>query len=399
MASYKYLIIGGGMAADAAVQGIREIDSRGTIGLISSDRDPPYNRPPLTKGLWKGKSLDDIWRQTQDRGVDIHLGRRAERLDPDGKRVTDDQNTTYTYDKLLLATGGEPRRLPFGQGHIIYYRSVEDYRHLRALTQKGKRVAVIGAGFIGSEIAAGLTMSGVRVVMIFPESGLGARVYPRALSEFLTQYYRDKGIEVLPGESVQSLAREGERSILTTTNDRRITVDSVVAGLGIEPCTELAEQAGLELDNGIAVDTFLRTSVADVYAAGDVASFHNPTLNERIRVEHEDNANSMGKQAGRNMAGPEEPYSYLPYFYSDLFDLGYEAVGETDAQLETFSDWKEPFQKGVVYYLKNDRVRGVLLWNVWEQVPAARELIAEQGPFSAEDLKGRLPRVKQSVSG
>lgn len=398
MAYYKYLIIGGGMTADAAVQGIREVDSSGTIGLISSDRDPPYNRPPLTKGLWKGKSLDDIWRQTQDSGVDLHLGRRAERLDPDSKKVTDDRDDTYTYDKLLLATGGEPRRLPFGEGHIIYYRSVEDYRHLRALAQKGKRVAVLGAGFIGSEIAAGLTMNGVRVVMIFPGSGIGARVYPRELSEYLTQYYRDKGIEVLPGESVESLEREGERSILTTTNDRRITVDSVVAGIGIEPCTELAEQAGLELDNGIAVDTFLRTSHADVYAAGDVASFHNPTLNKRIRVEHEDNANSMGKQAGRNMAGQEEPYSYLPYFYSDLFDLGYEAVGEMDAQLETFSDWKEPFKKGVVYYLKNGRVRGVLLWNVWEQVPAARELIAEQGPLSVEELKGRLPRVKQSVS-
>jgi NADPH-dependent 2,4-dienoyl-CoA reductase/sulfur reductase-like enzyme len=132
-----------------------------------------------------------------------------------------------------------------------------------------------------------------------------------------------------------------------------------------------------------------------IYAAGDVASFHNPALGKRIRVEHEDNANSMGKVAGRNMAGKREAYDHLPFFYSDLFDLGYEAVGELDAQLKIFADWKRENEEGVVYYLKDGRVRGVLLWNVWDQVPAARELIAEPGPFSRENLKGRLPAAKK----
>jgi NADPH-dependent 2,4-dienoyl-CoA reductase/sulfur reductase-like enzyme len=148
--------------------------------------------------------------------------------------------------------------------------------------------------------------------------------------------------------------------------------------------------AKLEVGNGIVVDEFLRTSNPDIYAAGDVAAFFNPALGKRMRVEHEDNANTMGRLAGRNMAGPPEPYLHLPSFYSDLFELGYEAVGDLDSRLETFADWKQPNKEGVIYYLKGNRVRGVLLWNVWGQVDAARQLIAEPGPFHAENLKGRL---------
>jgi NADPH-dependent 2,4-dienoyl-CoA reductase/sulfur reductase-like enzyme len=145
------------------------------------------------------------------------------------------------------------------------------------------------------------------------------------------------------------------------------------------------------VENGIRVDASLRTSQPDVYAAGDVANFYNPALDRRLRVEHEDNANTMGRLAGQAMAGRTVTYDHLPLFYSDLFELGYEAVGEVDARLETVADWKEPFREGVVYYLRDGRVRGVLLWNVWEQVDAARKLIAEPGPFRAEGLKGRLP--------
>jgi NADPH-dependent 2,4-dienoyl-CoA reductase/sulfur reductase-like enzyme len=170
-----------------------------------------------------------------------------------------------------------------------------------------------------------------------------------------------------------------------------LLVDGVVAGIGIEQNVALARAAGLEVGDGVVVDTLLRTSHPDIYAAGDVASFSNPALGTRMRVEHEDNANTMGRHAGRNMAGEQAPYDHLPFFYSDLFDLGYEAVGELDARLEIVADWKEPFREGVQYYLRDGRVRGVLLWNVWEQVDAARRLIAAPGPFRAEDLVGRLP--------
>jgi NADPH-dependent 2,4-dienoyl-CoA reductase/sulfur reductase-like enzyme len=153
---------------------------------------------------------------------------------------------------------------------------------------------------------------------------------------------------------------------------------------------ELAQTAGLKIGNGIVIDETLHASFPDIFAAGDVAEFDNPTLGKRLRIEHEDNANTMGMQAGRNMAGANEPYHHLSYFYSDLFELGYEAVGELDSRLDTFADWNIPMKKGVIYYLAGGRVRGVLLWNVWDSVPKARLLIAEPGPFTPADLKGRL---------
>lgn len=396
MTNYQYLIIGGGMTAASAVDGIREVDSTGGIGLISVELDAPYDRPPLSKALWKGKSLDIIWRKLENKGVKVHLGRVVKEIVPKQKRVEDDKGDVFTYQKLLLATGGRPRRLPFGEDQIIYFRTLSDYRRLRALTERGRRFAVIGGGFIGSEIAAALALNEKEVVMIFPDKDIGDRVFPRPLAQFVSHFYKQKGVEVLAGEEIIGLETRGNQRVLKTSTNREIEVDGVVAGIGIEPNVELAQSVGLKVENGIIVDECLRTSHPDIHAAGDVAAFYNPALGKRIRVEHEDNANSMGKLAGRNMAGRSEPYHHLPFFYSDIFDLGYEAVGEVDSRLETFADWTRPNEEGVIYYLKNGRVRGVLLWNVWEQVEAARQLIAELGPVTPKDLKGRLPAKTSS---
>jgi NADPH-dependent 2,4-dienoyl-CoA reductase/sulfur reductase-like enzyme len=198
-------------------------------------------------------------------------------------------------------------------------------------------------------------------------------------------------VEVRTGEGFAGLTPGGGQVVVKTTGGQEVAVDVVVAGLGIQPNVDLAEQAGMRVDNGIVVDELLRTSVSDIFAAGDVANFFNPALGTRMRVEHEDNANTMGAAAGHAMAGQGTSYTHLPFFYSDLFAQGYEAVGELDPRLETVADWKEPFREGVVYYLKDGRVRGVLLWNTWGQVDAARALIAEAGPFRTENLKGRLP--------
>jgi 3-phenylpropionate/trans-cinnamate dioxygenase ferredoxin reductase subunit len=396
MSHSEYLIVGGGMAAAAAAQGIREVDADGPIMIVGEEPDAPYNRPPLSKGLWKGGSLEQIWRGMSSLAVDLRLGRRIQLLDPERLSVTDDQGVALTFEQLLLATGGTPRRLPFDDGDsIIYFRTLSDYRLLRESAQPGRRIAVIGGGFIGSEIAAALMLNGVGVVMIFPEAVIGNRIFPRPLADFVTAGYRDRGVEVLSETSVAGLERRGEKFLLTVrgpagVGQRDILVDGVVAGIGVEPNVQLARAAGLSVDNGILVDELLRASHPRIYAAGDVAAFFSPALGKRVRVEHEDNANTMGKLAGRNMAGSEEPYRHLPFFYSDLFDMGYEAVGETDSRLETVMDWKEPYREGVVFYLRDRRVRGVLLWNVWGKVESARQLIAEPGPFHKEELEGRL---------
>ncbi len=396
MPNCTYLIVGGGMTADAAIHGIRTGDRSGSIDLIGAESHPPYNRPPLSKGLWKDKPLGSIWRKSDDLGVTFHLGRRAQHLDPRSKRVTDDQGTVYNFDKLLLTTGATPRRLPFGAEQVIYFRTLDDYQRLRALTEQGRQFAVIGGGFIGSEVAAALALNGKKVVLAFPDEGIGSRMFPPDLARFLNDFYRQKGVEVLAGVSAVGMQGPQDRPILRlrnaqTRNEQEITVDGVVAGIGVQPNVELAQAAGLKVENGIRVDASLRSSHPDIYAAGDVASFHNPALDQWLRVEHEDNANTMGGMAGRAMAREAVSYDHLPSFYSDLFELGYEAVGEVDSRLETVSDWREPYREGVIYYLRGGRVRGVLLWNVWEQVDAARRLIVEPGPFGAAGLKGRLP--------
>jgi 3-phenylpropionate/trans-cinnamate dioxygenase ferredoxin reductase subunit len=390
MERFDYLIVGGGMAADAAVKGIRQIDEKGTIGVLSEETDPPYKRPPLSKKLWMGKPEESIWLHTQDQGADLRLGTRVVEVDPGGGRVLDENANEYAYGKLLLATGGTPRRLSPDTEGLIYLRTVPDYHRLRELTERGERFAVIGGGFIGAEIAAALTINNKRVTMIFPSTGIGEKVYPREISSFLVDYYREHGVEVLAGDAPASIRRKGDSYVVESRMGREFTVDGVVVGIGISPNTELAEAAELAVDNGIVVDGFLRASRPGVFAAGDAACFYDMVLNKRRRVEHEDNAVTMGAHAGRAMAGDMAPYAHTPYFYSDLFDLGYEAVGDTDVALETLTDWKEPYKEGVVYYMQDGRVRGVLLWNVWDKVPAATELLADPGPFTADDLKGRI---------
>jgi NADPH-dependent 2,4-dienoyl-CoA reductase/sulfur reductase-like enzyme len=381
MAHYPYLIVGGGMTADSAVRGIRELDPDGPIGLIGAEAEPPYSRPPLSKSLWKGEPMESVWLKTGEAGVDLHLGHRVTSLDLRAKRVFDDRGTEYGFDQLLLATGGTPRRLTFGGDAVIYFRTIDDYRQLRALADQGKTFAVIGGGFIGAEIAAALAMQGCTVTMLFPDEGIGARVFPPDLARFLVDYYRERKVNVLPGETVTGQVQHGAQVVLETKSGLRVTADAVVAGIGIAPNTDLAAAAGLVVENGIVVDEQLRTSDPSVFAAGDVARLERPGLGRSTRVEHEDNALAMGRAAGRAMAGDTSPYTHLSFFYSDLFDLGYEAVGELDPRGETVAEWKIPFREGVVYYLRDRRVRGVLLWNTRGQVEAARALIAQSGNY------------------
>jgi 3-phenylpropionate/trans-cinnamate dioxygenase ferredoxin reductase component len=373
--SYKYLIVGGGMTGDSACRGIRDHDKDGSIGLVGAESHPPYSRPPLSKALWQGKDESSVWRGTEDLDVALVLGRRIVSLDLDGHKATDDQGEEYEYERLLLATGGTPRKLDLAPD-AIHFRTLDDYRRLREVESEESRTLVVGGGFIGSELAAALESNGAQVTMVFPDDGVCARLFPAELSRFVTDYYREKGVDVHTGQFA--------------SEELVSAADVVVAGLGIVPNTELAEAAGLEVDDGIVVDDRGRAGGRDdVFAAGDVARFPVAALGKTMRVEHEDHANTHGRTVGANMAGADTPYDHLPFFYSDLFDLGYEAVGEVDSRHDTVEHWKEPGREGVVAYVDGDgKPRGFLLWNVWGKVDDARELIKAAEAVDQSTVEG-----------
>jgi 3-phenylpropionate/trans-cinnamate dioxygenase ferredoxin reductase component len=387
--AYRYVIVGGGMTGDSACRGIRDHDPDGSIAMFTAEQHDPYARPPLTKALWTGKEESSVWRGTPDLDVEIHHGRRIVELDLNSRTATDDTGDTHAYEKILLATGGAPRRLPSdGGAGVIYYRTLDDYRRLRGLAGDGVRAAVIGGGFIGSELAAALASNGCDVTIVFPDPGIGARLFPAELSSFVNDYYRGKGVTVVTDELVESV----DPGAVTTKDGTKIEADVIVAGLGIVPVTDLAEASGLEVDDGILVDEYGRAGGRDdVYAAGDAARFPVAALGGARRVEHEDHANTHGQVVGANMAGAGTPYHHLPFFYSDLFELGYEAVGDVDASLDTVAEWAEPNRKGVVAYVDGDgKARGFLLWDVWGKVDSARELIRAGSAVDNDTLRGLL---------
>lgn len=395
---YDYIIVGGGLAGVSAIDGIRERDHGGSILLVGNEGYMPYDRPPLSKKLWLGqKRVEEIFIHDKgyfkDKGVETVLCTDITRLDLAAKTIACKKGSAHEFGKLLLATGGKPRKLSIPGGDldgINYFRTLDDYIALRRAADLGKSAVVIGGGFIGSEMAAALAQNQVRVTMVFPEEYVVSRVFPKSLGLAIQAHYRERGVNVLAGDIPTEIEKNGGWFVTTTKKGARLESDVVVVGIGIAPADDLAVDAGLAVENGVVVNEFLETSHPDVYAAGDVARFPYQALGRSMRVEHWDNAVTQGKHAGGNMAGAREAYSHMPYFFSDLFEFGYEAVGEVDSRLETLCDWQKEDEKGVVYYLKDGKVRGAMMVNVWDKVEAAREMIRSGATVGREDVAGAI---------
>jgi NADPH-dependent 2,4-dienoyl-CoA reductase/sulfur reductase-like enzyme len=393
--SYDYVIVGAGMAGDAAAHGIREVDPDGTILVVGREPTAPVTRPALTKKLWTDPEFgfDQVWLPTAEEArAELLLGESVVAVDTAGRTVTTDADVTVGYGALLLATSGHPRRLPGVEdsGRVIYFRTVRDYERLRDLAGGGRHVVVVGGGYIGTELAAALVQNDTRVTLVFTQDVLTGSTFPDALARRVERRYAEAGVTLLRGAKVTATESGPDGVTVTLDDGRTLEADGVVVGAGLEIETDLARSAGLEVDDGVVVDDRLRTSDPHVWAAGDVAQYPDRLLGSR-RVEHVDNATTMGRQAGRNLAGADEPYDHTPFFYSDLFELGYEAVGRLDASLDTVEDWHaEDLGAGVVYYLDGGRVAGVLLWNVWDATDRAREVIEGQQDVRPEALRGLI---------
>ncbi len=395
---HDYLIVGAGLAGASAAQAIRELDADGSVLMLGAEPLPPYHRPPLSKGLWLGKeNPDGIFVKTAEQwqafGVTLRLGDAVTALDADSRHITTASGAHIGFGKLLLATGGTPRSLaapPVLAGRIHGLRTLADYHRLRSLAHDGAQVLIVGANFIGAEMACALAAQpGVRVSMIFPGTAPLARILPPSLTQVLAERYRAHGVCLYGGDRVAEFS-PGQRGI-TARTERGVDIEAdwVLAGVGLDLTLALAQSAGLAVDNGVRVNARLQTSHDDIYAAGDIVNYPDPVWGEVIRTEHWDHAQASGRTAGRNMVGADEPYTHQSMFFSDLFDIGCEAVGTLSSQLETCVDMADQ-NKGVVYYLQDKQVRGVLLWNTWDQVDAARELIAGGQMVTAVGLMGQV---------
>jgi 3-phenylpropionate/trans-cinnamate dioxygenase ferredoxin reductase subunit len=395
MTRYEYVIVGGGMVADAAAKGIRELDPDSAILILGDDPDEPYTRPALSKLLWIDPSFTEekVPLGTEATGAEIRAGTTVESFDPEAKTVTAG-GETVEYGALLLATGGTPNTLDLPAGdRVVYFRTFADYRHLRRLAEDQPSVVVVGGSYLGTELAAALVQNGCRVTLVIPDSGLREQVLPADLAARFQGWFEDAGVEIVTDTRIATGEATEDGVVLTTEDGRVIEADVAVLGLGITPNTRLAEEAGLAVEDGVVVDEHLRTSNPSVYAAGDVASYPDALLGRR-RIEHVDLARKQGRAAGRAMVGDETPFTYTPYFYSMVFGHRYEAVGTLDASLDTVAAWAEPQEKGTVYYLDGDAVQGVLLWgNSSDAEPDARDgaraALAEPTRWSREELAAR----------
>lgn len=394
---FDYVIVGGGLAGASAIQGIRELDTQGSIRLIGEETHLPYDRPPLSKKLWFGKArVEDIFIHDQrfydDLGVSMMLGTRVVKLDTKEKSITVANGERYGFGKLLLATGTKPRQIAIPGGElegICYYRTLDDYLRFKSEAKARQSVLIVGGGFIGSELAAALNSS-LEVSMIFPSATLCRRVFPEKLGLAVQQHFQERGIRVIPSDFPTAISKSGDKFRTETASGKSLESDLVIIGIGVDPSIGLAQEAGLAVGNGIVVNEYLESSHPDIHAAGDNAFFPYRALGHDMRIEHWDNALSQGNLAGRNMAGAHEAFTYQPYFFSDLFEFGYEATGEVDTSLETFADWQKENHTGVIYYLRDERVRGVMMCNVWDRLDAARELIRKHERVSPESLHGAI---------
>lgn len=394
--TFDYLMIGGGMAAGYAINAIREEDQTGTIGVLSSDQDPPYERPALTKKLWTDEEFtqDDIpITSPEEAPATFFYETVVSSIDKESRTVTTEDGQSFQYGKLLLATGGEPAVLEGPEDkRVIAFRSWADYRLLRSYSGNQRHILVVGGSYIGTELVANLALNDTKVTFVYPQETLGNNRFPEELAQEYEQAYREAGIELISGTKAERYEVEGESVRLHLESGETLTGDALVLGLGVTPRTRLAEEAGLEMDEGVIVNEYLQTSDPNIYAAGDIASYPDPILG-RNRIEHVDHARQSGSTVGKVMAGVDQPYNYTPYFYSDVFDISWKAIGTLDPELDIFIDKVDDGK--VVYYLQDDKPVGILTWNVEPDLDDVRELL-KNPPSTTVALNGAIQNKEDS---
>jgi len=395
MSPSTFVIAGAGLAGAKAAEELRERGFDGRIVLIGEEPERPYERPPLSKDYLRGESerekthVHDSGSFYAEHEIELMSGRRAASISPSESTVELDDGERLHYDKLLITTGAEPRRLTVPGSDldgIHYLRTLADCDALRERLDSGGRVAVVGAGWIGSEFAASARQKGLDVTLVDPLALPNERIFGPEIGSFYRDVHARHGIDLRLGTGVEGFEGAGSVSAVRVSGGDTVPCDFAVVGVGVTPRAELAESAGLELHNGIAVDERLQTSVPGIYAAGDVAAAWHPFYERRIRVEHWANALNQGPAAARSMLGDDTPYERIPYFFSDQYDVGMEYSGYA-------TEWDEVVFRGdrdagefVAFWLAGGRVVAGMNVNVWDVNEHVQALIRSRRQVDRQAL-------------
>jgi 3-phenylpropionate/trans-cinnamate dioxygenase ferredoxin reductase subunit len=389
-----HVIVGASLAGARAADTLREEGFDGRIVLIGAERERPYERPPLSKDYLRGEvGREKVYVHEQgfyaEQDIELRLGRTATSLDTSSRELELDNGERLRYDRLLLTTGAEPRRLDIPGGElegVLYLRSVRDSDALRARLDRGGSVVVVGAGWIGAEVAASARQRGLDVTVLDPASVPLERVLGAELGAVYRDIHTDHGVKMLLQTGVEAFEGDGSVERVLTSDGRKLECDFVVVGVGVQPRSGLAARAGIAVDNGILVDEQLKTSTPGVFAAGDVANAHHPFYGERIRVEHWANALNQGPAAARNMLGQGTAYERLPYFFSDQYDVGMEYSGYARSWERVVFRGDPATREFLAFWLVGDRVAAGMNVNVWDVNDAVQRLIRERVPVDDRRL-------------
>jgi NADPH-dependent 2,4-dienoyl-CoA reductase/sulfur reductase-like enzyme len=404
---YKYVIMGSGVAAGHGAQEfVQQNVGKGELAIVTADSVLPYDRPPLSKGFLSGeKSREDIllkdaafYREngilvkTRTPVVNVDLARRSLRCKPAG---------IIGYEKLLIATGSEVRRLNVPGANLkglFYLRLLADSEAIHRQIKKGKRAVVIGSGFIGMEVASVLAKKGVETTLVFPQDRVWSKFFTPEMSSWFQSYFEKRGVKLLAGAKVKALLGKKIVHAVRLDSGRELPADLVVAGIGVVPAISLFEKTSLEIKDGIRVNEFLETSHSEVWAAGDVTNYPDKIFGKRRRLDHWDNAVEQGRCAVRNMISKPQPFIHVPYFFSDLFDLSYEFWGDTEHADNVIYRGKLDSGKFSVWWRKGERlVAAFIMGRPDEERELAPKWIMEQTKVNRTALEDEKRSLRSSM--
>jgi NADPH-dependent 2,4-dienoyl-CoA reductase/sulfur reductase-like enzyme len=410
-----YVIIGGGVAGGHAIYAIRKYDKAGRLVVIGREDQFPYDRPPLSKEyLAGGKERHEIFFRADSyyrrNNVDFIKGSSVKAIDTPNRMVIFDDRRELTYKTLLIATGGRVRRLEVPGSDlegIHYLRTIEECDRIREVAAKSNKVVIVGGGFIGCEVAATLRGRGLKVTLIHKSPQLLSAAVDAETARWIQEYHSEKGVDVLLNANVTKFAgNAGKVEAVELGSGRSIAADFVVVGIGIIPETEIAENAGLKIDEGVLVNEYLETSVEGVFAAGDIARFYSPLLRRSLRLEHVDVAQKQGKTAGMNMTGQKLPFADLPYFFSNQYDLEINAYGDLSRHTEIVRRGKLDAGTGFIqFYFEGRMLNGILTVNAdWKDIEKAKALLEMRKEFLhtsilSDETKALSSIIKTRASG